>query len=288
MRDAAKDQLTIFDLDLVAPGRFTAASRDFGWPRLFGGQVLAQCLIAAGADRPAGRHLHSCHAYFLQSGDSRRPIDLEVDVVRDGGLISIRRVNAFQGDAHLLTMTASFQAPVDGFAHQIDMPLVEAPEDVPGGDWAKEALMRREPADGEPFWSLEPLIEFRPVPAPAATQDHDVPPPLNVWVRPATALNAGALLDCAVLAYASDFPMIDICLRSHGVTLMEPGLQRASLDHAMWFHRPFRFDDWVLYSVESPTTDGGRGFSSGRFFTRDGRHVASTVQESIIRMREQR
>ena len=282
----ASHRLTIFELEEVAPDSFRGPNWNIGWPRVFGGQVMAQALYAAAKTVAPGRPPHSLHLYFILTGDADFPyISYDVERIRDGGSFSTRRVLAKQGERAIFSMAASFQAVEEGFEHQVAMPDVPPPEGLLGGNEAKERYLDNAPEGTRHYWNQEPLIEFRPVEFPARSDTHEVPPPQHIWVKPQTTLPDDPLLHQAVLAYASDITLLDTALITHGRSMLDPDFLGASLDHAMWFHRPFSFNDWVLFTHSSPNASGGRGLSWGNFFTRDGTLVASTAQEGLLRVK---
>jgi acyl-CoA thioesterase-2 len=276
--------LRLLDLERIDGDVFRGVSPKDRWQRVFGGQVLGQALVAA-SRTVEGRIAHSLHAYFLRPGDPRTPILYEVDRSRDGGAFSARRVVARQNSHAIFTMAASFQAPEQGLEHQAAMPDVPDPEAL-----KSEAEWRAEIAGDLPenarAWLKRPRpIEIRPVYpanrfAKGAREAHQ-----TVWFRANAPLPDGPALHQCVLAYASDMTLLDTALLPHGFTLFTPQLQLASLDHAMWFHRPFRADEWLLYVQDSPSASGGRGFNRGTVFRRDGALVASAAQEGLIRVR---
>ena len=284
MSSEAERRLTIFDLEEEAPDRFRGPNWNIGWPRVFGGQVVAQALAAAARTVDPARPPHSLHLYFILAGDPDFPfITYEVDRIRDGGSFSTRHVVARQGERAIFSLAASFQVEEEGFEHQTAMPDVAGPEGLLGGDAAKERYLAHAHEQMRHYWSQEPLMEFRPVRFHEPSATHDVPPHQHVWFRPKAKLPDDPLIHQAVLAYASDITLLDTSLLTHGRNILDPDFLGASLDHAMWFHRPFRFDDWMLFTHSSPNASGGRGLSWGSFFTRDGRLVASVAQEGLLR-----
>ena len=262
---------------------FRGQSQDLGWGTVFGGQVLGQALSAAQQTVPAERHVHSFHGYFLRSGDVSRPIIYDVECIRDGRSFTTRRVVAIQNGHAIFSMSASFQAPEPGFEHQSPMPAAPGPDGLPSETELARRLGDRIP---EPLRSraiTDKPIEIRPV-DPVDPLRPDVRPPERlVWYRAADALPDDPAVHCYLLADASDFHFMTTAMQPHGVSWLSPGMQVASLDHAMWFHQPFRLDDWVLYAVDSPSASQGRGLVRGSFYTRDGQLVASTAQEGLIR-----
>lgn len=287
MRPILADLLALLRLEPLEKNLFRGQSQDLGWGTVFGGQVLGQALSAAQQTVPAGRSVHSLHGYFLLAGDARRPIVYDVECIRDGKSFTTRRVVAIQGGQAIFSMSASFQVAEEGFEHQATMPDVPGPEDLlsetdlirRAGDRIPAPLLARALADKP--------IEIRPVDPPTDLFRPEARPPVRqVWVRAQGPLPDEPQVHQFLLAYASDFHFMTTSMLPHAVTWLTPGMQVASLDHAMWFHRDFRIDEWLLYAVDSPAAAGGRGLARGSFFTRDGRLVASTVQEGLIRLRK--
>jgi acyl-CoA thioesterase-2 len=283
MASALEDLLSILDLEPLERNLFRGRSPQVGWQRVFGGQVIGQALVAASRTVEA-RRSHSLHAYFIRPGDPAVPIIYEVDRIRDGRSFATRGVTAIQHGEAIFAMSVSFQGEEGGLEHQIDMPEVPAPDDVPAasrhanpfGETASEGFRRD--------WSREHPIEYRPV-SRAHYSGARLEPVQNVWMRAPIRLPDDPDIHRCVLAFASDMTLLDTTLFPHGRTIFAADLQVASLDHAMWFHRPFRADDWLLYSQDSPSASGGRGFCRGSIFSRDGRLVASVTQEGLIRVR---
>jgi acyl-CoA thioesterase-2 len=274
-------------LERIEENLFRGQSQDLGWGSVFGGQVLGQALSAAVQTVPKDRDAHSLHAYFLRPGDVLHPIVYEVDRIRDGASFTTRRVVAIQGGQAIFNLAASFQKVEPGFEHQDAMPEVPPPESLP------TELERFERMKG---LIPDALFEIgcRPRPFEVRTTDpEDVdprqpisrPPRRALWLRTQGALSSDPALHRYLLAYASDYSFVTTSLLPHAVNWITPGMQVASLDHVMWFHEPVRVDEWLLYDMESPSAHGGRGFARGRVFTRDGRLVASTSQEGLIRRR---
>ena len=282
---ALDDLLRLLDLEPLEVNLFRGQSRDLGGKAVFGGQVIGQALVAA-SRTVEGRLPHSLHAYFLRPGDMARPIVYEVDRVRDGKSFTARRVQAIQGGEVLLSMICSFQVPEPGFEHQAPMPEVPAPESLrPQRELVKEwlAAVPQVPPRIREAFERRTAVEFRPVEPRNPLVPMVDPPRQSFWVRSNGPLPDAPLLHACVLAYASDFSLLSTALRPHGVSWLTPGLAVASIDHALWFHRPFRVDDWLLYAMDSPTAQSGRGLSRGQFFDRAGRLVVSVAQESLMR-----
>lgn len=249
--------------------------------RSFGGQVLGQALAAAGETVDEGRSIHSMHGYFLRPGDSNSRMTFEVARLYDGQSFSTRRVQTYQSGEVLMSLIASFQTADAGLEHQLthDFSGVLPPEDLPTM-WQKYGHLAE---SGRGSWMLNRPFDMRFADGDIIL---DVPEPGNtmrVWLRSIDTLDAGQMLHAAALAFASDYLLVEPVLKQHGIPWATPGLRGTSLDHAMWFHRPFRVDEWLLYELESPTSQGARGLTHGRFYNRDGHLVASVSQESMFR-----
>ncbi len=279
-----QDLLHQFELERLEVNLFRGESRDIGSAQVFGGQVLGQALMAA-SSTVEGRVVHSLHAYFLRRGDFNLPIVYQVDRNRDGGSFSSRRVIAIQNGAPIFTFSASFQEPEQGLDHQIPMVDVPAPESLPSDRLAPE-LLAKLPEKMRRFMELERPFEFRPVDPIDYVHPKKMPPVQRVWLRAVGSLPDDDALHRCLLAYVSDYNLLNTALLPHAASWVSGQLFMASIDHAMWFHRPFRLDDWVLYSIDSPSASGARGFARGSFFTRDGRLAASSAQEGLIRFVE--
>lgn len=250
--------------------------------RSFGGQVLGQAISAAGATVPEDREIHSMHAYFLRPGDSIERMTFEVARLHDGRSFSTRRTQAYQGGEVLMSMIASFQSDDDGLEHQdpVDLSGVVRPEELPAV-WEKYGHL----ADGgRASWILNRPFDFRYVESDILLEVPERTSKQRVWMRSRDTFEGGSLQHCAALAFASDYLLVEPVARRHGIPWATPGMRAASLDHAMWFHRPFRVDEWLLYELESPTAQGGRGLSTGRFYDRSGALVASVSQEVTVRL----
>lgn len=276
------------DLEQLDRDLFRGFSPDDGRPMVFGGQVAAQALVAAvrTTEAQANRPVHSLHAYFLRPGDRKVPIIYHVDRIRDGRSFTTRRVVAVQGGEPIFNMSASFQVVQDGPEHQLPMPEVAPPEGIPSNAERLQAVLSENP---------NPVLEFiRKLDNPIEHRDLDPMNPLapepkpgrhDVWFRTRGSLPDDPLLHQCVLAYASDFYLLESALRHHGLNWFDPQVKVASLDHALWFHRPFRADDWLLYSLQSPSAGGGRGLNFGHIYRSDGTLVASVAQEGLMRPR---
>lgn len=288
MRSAVDDLLSILDLEPLEHNLFRGMSPQVGWQRVFGGQVIGQALVAASRTVPQERSVHSLHGYFLRPGDPAVPIIYEVDRIRDGGSFTTRRVVAIQHGKPIFSVAASFQTFEEGLDHQAVMPDVPMPEDLPGEAELKEKFLAHAPEPVRRYWERDRPIELRPVDMTHYFSRSKLTPSQNVWVRASAALPDDPRIHSCVLAYASDMTLLDTSLFAHGTSVFDPKLQVASIDHAMWFHRPFRADEWLLYAEDSPSASGGRGFTRGSLFSRDGQLVASVAQEGLIRVRRER
>jgi acyl-CoA thioesterase-2 len=284
MNQLLDDLIKVMTLERIELDLFRGESRDIGSPQVFGGQVLGQALMAATAT-VENRPVHSLHAYFLRRGDFNSPIVYEVDRARDGNHFSTRRVVEIQHGAQIFNMSASFQADEDGLTHQLTMPTVPAPEVLPDlSSYFAEMLPHLPPGMRRVLERMHPF-EFRPTQPPNFLKSEKVTAHRNVWFRAEGKLPDDEALHRCLLAYVSDFNLLDTALMPHGISTTAHKLVVASIDHAMWFHRGVRVDDWLLYSTDSPSASGSRGFSRGSIFTRDGRLVASTSQEGLLRVR---
>jgi len=281
----ALDQLfLILDIERLEENLFRGLSPQVGWQRVFGGQVIGQALVAAHRT-VNGRLAHSLHAYFLRAGDPSVPIIYNVDRIRDGGSFTTRRVVAIQHGQAIFSMAASFHKEETGLEHQIKMPEVPLPESLPSEAELKERLIDRLPEPLKAYWQRERPIEIRPVDLSRYLSPEKRTPWQQVWIKATGQLPNDQSLHQCVLAYASDFTLLDTALIAHGRSVFDPNLMLASLDHALWFHRKFRADDWLLYAQDSPISGAGRAFCRGMLFTRDGKLVASTAQEGLVRER---
>lgn len=285
MSAALDELLSILDLEPLEHNLYRGLSPQVGWQRVFGGQVIGQALVAANRT-VEGRAAHSLHAYFLRAGDPAVPIIYEVDRIRDGGSFSTRRVVAIQHGQAIFSMAASFHKEEAGLEHQMAMPDVPPPEDLPSEAELKERLIERVPAPVKAYWQAERPIEIRPVDLSRYFSRDKHGPSQLVWIKATGTLGDNLALHQCVLAYASDFTLLDTALIAHGRFVFDPNLMLASLDHAVWFHEPFRADEWLLYAQDSPSSGASRAFCRGTLFTRDGRLVASTAQEGLVRERK--
>jgi acyl-CoA thioesterase-2 len=277
--------LSVLDLEPLEDNLFRGRSPQQSWQRVFGGQVLGQALVAAVRTVEAQRVAHSLHAYFLLGGDPTRPIVYSVERVRDGGSFSTRRVTAIQHGRPMFVMSVSFHKAEGGLHHASAMPKVPAPEELPSEQELKARFIGLLPESMRSYWERERPIELRPVDLSRYFAREPRPPEQYVWMRATGPLPDDFPLHQCVLAYASDFSLLDTALIAHGKLMFDKDIQLASLDHALWFHRPFRADEWLLYAQDSPSGFGARGYCRGSVFTRDGLLVASVAQEGLMRPR---
>jgi acyl-CoA thioesterase-2 len=284
MSRAVTDLLSILDLEQIEVNLFRGQSPKSGWQRVFGGQVIGQSLVAA-RRTVDGRHPHSLHGYFMRPGDPKVPIIYEVDRIRDGKSFTTRRVVAVQHGQAIFAMSASFQVDEGGFEHQAVMPDVPGPDELPSEDDVKADLLSRMPEPMRTYYERERPIDMRPVEINRYMSREPMEPQFHVWIRTTGRLPDDPAIHQCVLAYASDMTLLDTSLVPHGRTVFDPTIQAASIDHAMWFHRPFRADEWLLYAQDTPSAGGARGFSRGLIFQQDGTLIASVAQEGLIRDR---
>lgn len=280
-----EDLLALLDLEEIEQNIFRGRSRDIGSGSVFGGQVLAQALVAAGRTVEAERVAHSLHGYFILPGDVSAPIVYFVDRLRDGRSFATRRVTAIQHGRAIFNMAASFQVEEEGAEHQAEMPEVPGPEELPRELDRIRAVAERIPEPLRAIYTQERPIDFRAVDPVDPFRPEKRPPRKHVWLRAEGTLPDEVLQHQSVLAYASDYGLLGTALLPHGLSFQQPRLQAATLDHALWFHRPFRADEWLLYSTDSPSAANARGFTRGSIYTRDGRLVASVAQEGLMRVR---
>ena len=284
MSGAVDDLLKILDLERLEINLFRGLSPQVGWQRVFGGQVIGQALVAACRTVDvAARQPHSLHAYFLLPGDPKVPIIYEVDRIRDGRSFTTRRVKAIQHGQAIFSMSASFHVAETGLAHAFPMERVPMPEDLPDERDIRANVMPLMPDPVRRYFESDRPIELKPVEYGRYLSREPMPPRFNAWIRATGRLPDDPAIHQCVLAYASDMTLLDSSLIAHGRTVFERSIQAASLDHALWFHRPFRADEWLLYAQDSPSASGALGFSRGLIYTRDGTLVASVAQEGLIR-----
>jgi acyl-CoA thioesterase-2 len=286
MNQLLDDLIKVMTLERLEMNLFRGESRDIGSPQVFGGQVLGQAVVAATATAE-DRVVHSLHAYFLRRGDFNAPIVYEVDRAMDGKHFSSRRVVAIQHGRQIFNMSASFQSAETGLEHQIPVPEIPPPESLPDVESHYRGMADKLPPALLRILEQKRPFEFRPVQPPDPLRRDKSAPLKHVWFRAVDKLPDDEALHRGLLAYVSDFHLLDTALQPHGISLTSPRLIIASIDHAMWFHRSVRVDDWLLYAIDSPSASGALGFTRGSVFARDGRLVASAAQEGLIRVTSQ-
>lgn len=280
-----EELLQVLILDDIGNGNFNGVSKDIGSPNVFGGQVLAQALNAAYRTVPEERILHSLHAYFLEAGNLELPITYNVQTIRDGGSFSTRRVTAHQNEKTIFILACSFHKIEEGYEHQ--MPIkkeIKQPEDLLSWTGMLEQFGDFLPQKMKDFLSIERPIDFKPAQIVNPFDKKDLPPVVDVWFKlKGEVTNLDLPVKQQILTYISDYNILTACLYPNASKAHFGNTQMASLDHSMWFYRDFDFDDWMLFSVESPNTYGARGFACGNIYTRDGKLVASVAQEGLMR-----
>jgi acyl-CoA thioesterase II len=287
MPSAIQDLLGILDLEPLEVNLFRGRSPQSRWQRVFGGQVIGQALVAAcrTVDEVGTRPPHSLHAYFLLGGDPKVPIIYEVDRIRDGKSFTTRRVIAIQHGRAIFSMAVSFHVHEQGLSHQFKMPDVPKPDALPSDVEVKERIMPLMPEPVRRYYERERPIELRPVEFKRYLGEKSAEGRFHVWIRATGRLPDEPAIHQCVLAYASDMMLLDAALIPHGRSVFSEDIMAASLDHALWFHRPFRADEWLLYAQDSPSLADSTGFSRGLIFASDGTLVASVAQEGLLRQR---
>lgn len=284
-RQAVRELVDLLRLEQLEHNLFRGLNRDVGSPAVFGGQVLGQALMAAARTVVDSQSVHSLHGYFLRAGDKAVPIVYEVDRIRDGASFTTRRVVAIQHGQAIFHMSASFHRREAGPAHQSAMPAAPAPETLVNEHLRQRAISSQLPQRMRPFLQQPQPVDLRAVDPLDLLAPEARPAQMLHWLRAADRLPDDALVHQALLAYASDWSLMRVAMLPHRLNFTQPEVQGVSLDHAMWFHRDFRFDDWLLYQADSPSLSGARGFCRGSLWTRDGQLVASVAQEGLIRLR---
>jgi len=283
MHPVLDDLLHLLRLERIEDNIFRGESRDIGGDQVFGGQVLGQALSAA-HHTVEGRRAHSLHAYFLRRGDVNAPIIYDVDRARDGGSFSVRRVVAIQHGRPIFNLAASFQKPEEGLEHQAQMPEVPGPDGLPDLSDVAPRILSGIPEKMRRYLTDKRAFEFRPVVAMDFMAPEPRPPVKHVWIRAVDRLPDSQSLHQNLLAYVSDYELLGTSTLPHGLPFGQGRVMMASLDHALWFHRDVAIDHWLLYAMDSPNTSGARGFARGQFFAADGRLIASTAQEGLVRV----
>lgn len=286
MQPVLANLVDLLSLERLDRDLFRGRSQDLGWGAIFGGQVLGQALSAAAQTVPDERPVHSLHGYFVRAGDVRRPILYQVDRLRDGKSFTTRRVVAVQEGEAIFSLEASFHLHEEGYDHQDAMPEAPEPDTLRSEREMAIAIADKLPEPLRAMATAERPIEIRPVQPRDPLRPRVAEPRRQMWYRAIDRLPDDLALHRYLLAYASDFSFLGTAMDPHGVSWLVPGMQVVSLDHVMWFHRPFRFDDWLLYAVDSPSASGARGLVRGQFFDRQGRLVASCAQEGLLRRRK--
>lgn len=285
--EAFQELIRLMELEALEVNMFRGVSRDIGTERVFGGQILAQALLAA-SRTVEGRIAHSLHGYFLRAGDHQAPVVYSVDHTREGRSFCSRRVIAIQHGRPIFTLAASFQVPEEGLEHQFEMPQVAQPENVQPIQQLPGDEFEHLPDNMQRWLDRFGPFEFRPVRGADPDDCSPQPPFKDIWFKLHGDLAGDPHLNRAVLAYVSDFHLVGTAALPHGVSWTQGNLMLASLDHAMWFHREFSLDEWLLYSCDSPSAQGGRGLARGMIYDRQGNLVASTAQEGVVRVRKKK
>jgi acyl-CoA thioesterase-2 len=287
MPSAVQEVLDILDLEPLEVNLFRGRSPQSRWQRVFGGQVIGQALVAAcrTVEDVTARPPHSLHAYFLLGGDPKVPIIYEVDRIRDGKSFTTRNVKAIQHGHAIFSMSVSFHLSEPGLTHQVKMPVVPKPDELPSDEELKDRIYPLLPEPARRYYERERPIEFRPVEFSRYLGEKSENGRFDIWIRATGRLPDEPAIHQCVLAYASDMMLLDAALIPHGRSVFSEDIMAASLDHALWFHRPFRADEWLLYSQDSPSLADSRGFSRGLIFASDGTLVASVAQEGLLRQR---
>lgn len=285
MSNVMQDVLDLLDLETIEKGIFRGTSRNFFGKNVFGGQVLGQALMAAGRT-VEGRLPHSLHGYFLRAGDVKAPIVYQVETIRDGKSFCTRNVKGIQHGENIFLMSASFAVHEEGLDHQVEMPKVQGPDDLPSEHQLRALIAPMIPEKIRAVFERERPVEIRPIdpvnpfaPVKKEARRHQ-------WMKAQSRLPDDPLLHMCILAFASDFGLMSTAMLPHGVSYMQNNVQAASLDHAMWFHREFRIDEWLLYDMDAPNASGSRGMNFGRVFTQGGKLVATVAQEGLMRLHE--
>jgi len=282
MSEVLEQLITVLQLKQIDSQHFEGCSEDLGFKHVFGGQVCGQAMMAA-YQTVDNLVAHSMHGYFLRPGDHSLPIQYETQILRDGGTFSARRVIATQHNKEIFTLNVSFQKPEQGLSHQFDMPETTEPETLLSELEIRRRFKHLIPKKLQAQFTCDRPIEIRPV-KPIDYSNPDIRAPYKQnWFRAVDKLPDDLALHQCILSYASDFGLLGTSMLPHGVSFAQKGMQVASLDHAIWFHRPFRIDDWLLYDMDSPSASQGRGFNRGNIYNQNGELVASVCQEALIR-----
>ena len=284
-KKALNKLIKLLDLEHLEENLFRGQSENIGGPRVFGGQVIGQALTAAVRTVPSKRFVHSLHAYFLRPGDMEYPIIYDVERTRDGGSFTTRRVVAIQKGEPIFDMALSFHKKEKGPSHQIDMIDIPGPDECTSELEVKKKMIDKVPLKYRDFFLRERPIEIRNLPGEGMFEEPKKKPPhKHVWMKAVGKIPDDVVQHQAILAYASDMGLLSTSMNPHRLSFAKGNVMSASLDHAMWFHRPFRADEWMLYSTDSPSASNARGFNRGSVYTEDGVLVASAVQEGLMRI----
>ena len=284
-KKALSKLIKLMDLEKLEVNLYRGQSENIGGPRVFGGQVIGQALAAAVRTVEEKRLVHSLHAYFLRPGDMEHPIIYDVERTRDGGSFTTRRVVAIQKGEPIFDMALSFQKKEKGPSHQIDMMDIPGPDECTSELEVRKKMIDKVPEKFRDFFLRERPIEIRNLPGEGMFETPKKKPPYShVWMKAVGKLPTDERIHQALLLYVSDMGLLGTAVNPHGMNFMSKKFQGASLDHAMWFHRPFRADEWMLYSTDSPSASNARGFNRGSVYTEDGTLVASAVQEGLMRV----
>jgi len=284
MTNALKKTLELFNLTRIDRDLYTWTGESVGFQRIFGGQIMAQCLIAGYQTVEKTRTVHSFHSYFLRPGDFKQNIIFEVDRIRDGKSFTTRRVNAIQNGEAIFSCSISFQKREKGLSHQIKMPDIQGPEKLKSDLELRKELKTKIHKDYLPMWLREREIEIRQVEPIDLLKAEKLPPYRNTWMKPTGKLPANHRIHQALLLYVSDMGLLGAAVNPHEVNFMSKKFQSASLDHVMWFHGRVNFNNWVLHHMHSPISSNARGFSRGSIYTKAGKLIASTAQEGLMRI----
>ncbi|MDN3680440.1 acyl-CoA thioesterase II [Vibrio tapetis subsp. quintayensis] len=283
MSKPLNELLELLQLEQLEKGLFRGQSENLGLPQVYGGQVIGQALSAARYTVESDRTVHSFHSYFLHPGDPERPIIYDVENLRDGRSLSTRRVKAIQNGRPIFYLTASYHGEAEGHEHQNTMPNVPGPENFASESELAAKISDYLPEQLRSIFCGEKPIQVRPVTVINPLKPEKAEPTQYLWIKANGEVPDNQLIHQYLLAYASDWGFLVTALHPHGVTLLTPKFQVATIDHSMWFHRPFKMDEWLLYSIESPTASSGRGLVRGELFAQDGTMVASAIQEGVMR-----
>lgn len=285
MSKELNELLNLLQLEQLELDLFRGQSENLGLPQVYGGQVIGQSLSAAKQTVEKERFLHSFHSYFLRPGNPEKPIIYDVEKLRDGKSFSTRRVKAIQNGEPIFFLTASYQANEVGFDHQSTMPNVAGPEGLASESQLVDAIKQYLPPKIVETFGKKRPFEVRPVTVVNPLMPTATEPKQYLWIKANGTMPDDLSIHHYMLAYASDWGFLVTALQPHGVTLFSPKMQVATIDHAMWFHRPFKMDEWLLYAIDSPSASGSRGIVRGEIYNQQGELVASAVQEGLIRQR---